>query len=56
VVNQTQQAGTWVSLGSFSFTEGDGGAGRQVTLSDNAGGCGAAVVAGDRPMNEPVTA
>jgi RHS repeat-associated protein len=37
-VNQTQQAGTWVSLGSFSFTEGDGGAGRQVTLSDNASG------------------
>jgi RHS repeat-associated protein len=37
-VNQTQQAGTWVSLGSFSFTEGDGGTGRQVTLSDNAGG------------------
>jgi len=37
-VNQTQQAGTWVSLGSFSFSEGDGGAGRQVTLSDDANG------------------
>jgi RHS repeat-associated protein len=37
-VNQTQQAGTWVSLGSFSFTEGDGGTGRQIVLSDNAGG------------------
>jgi RHS repeat-associated protein len=37
-VNQTQQAGSWVSLGSFSFTEGDGGAGRQVVLSDNANG------------------
>jgi RHS repeat-associated protein len=38
VVNQTQQAGTWVSLGSFSFSEGDGGPGRQIVLSDNAGG------------------
>jgi RHS repeat-associated protein len=37
-VNQTQNAGTWVSLGSFSFTEGDGGAGRQVVLSDAANG------------------
>ena len=37
-VNQTQQAGVWVSLGSFAFTEGDGGAGRQVSLSDNADG------------------
>jgi RHS repeat-associated protein len=37
-VNQTQGVGTWVSLGSFSFTEGDGGAGRQVVLSDNANG------------------
>jgi RHS repeat-associated protein len=37
-VDQTQQVGQWVSLGSFTFTEGDGGAGRQVVLSNNANG------------------
>ncbi len=34
-VNQTQQAGTWVSLGSFTFTQGNAA---KVVLSDNAAG------------------
>jgi RHS repeat-associated protein len=34
-VNQTQQAGTWVSLGSFAFTQGNTA---RVALSDNAAG------------------
>jgi RHS repeat-associated protein len=34
-VNQTQQAGTWVSLGTFAFTEGNT---HSVSLSDQAGG------------------
>ncbi len=34
-VNQTQQAGAWVSLGSFTFTQGNTS---KVTLSDNAAG------------------
>ncbi|WP_157617273.1 DNRLRE domain-containing protein [Saccharomonospora marina] len=38
-VNQTQQAGQWVSLGSWQF---NGGAGQSVTLSDNADGLVAA--------------
>jgi RHS repeat-associated protein len=37
-VNQTTAAGTWVSLGSFAFTEGEGGTSRQVVLSDAANG------------------
>ncbi|MFG1777592.1 DNRLRE domain-containing protein [Micromonospora sp. NPDC049048] len=34
-VNQTANAGTWVSLGSYSFTEGNS---HKVSLSDQAGG------------------
>ncbi|MEV6816248.1 RHS repeat-associated core domain-containing protein, partial [Micromonospora sp. NPDC051296] len=34
-VNQTSQAGNWVSLGSYTFTEGNS---HKVTLTDQAGG------------------
>ncbi|WP_328415184.1 hypothetical protein OG470_22535 [Micromonospora sp. NBC_00389] len=38
-VNQSANAGTWVSLGSFSFTEGNT---QKITLSDRSGGTVAA--------------